>query len=328
MDDVPEPLWKYLVDKHYVSEAEECPDKKQEILLKPARDLLRLHKEMDGSLDRQQVRKEEASAASSYVPTSRTGDPVHERARAAAPYLLKRLEASSAVEGLRGRLNAPLSREVARKLVRAPESARGSVSSRRYARLFWDGLETFGVDVEEGSMLWELCDTADRLPSGPWRPERLAWWLLTGDEPEVQPLQADIRFGAWPTVTLTVPAWATVETVGEFHRETKHYAWASVAGLADFRGEAESRAGSGDGFAPTTSPRRLAVFKFVAERGEFRDGHFEHGLSWRSLMELWNRRLPKKHAWCYTNVRNFSRDFRSAKEALFGSAESKGPDTT
>ena len=96
---------------------------------------------------------------------------------------------------------------------------------------------------------------------------------------------------------LTVPAWATVETVGEFHKETKHYAWASVAGLADFQGEAESRAGSGDGFAPTTSPRRLAVFKFVAERRAFKDGHFEHGrLSWRSLIELWTRRLRKKHA--------------------------------
>lgn len=56
----------------------------------------------------------------------------------------------------------------------------------RHARLFWDGLEVFGVDVEEGSLLWKLYDMVDQLPPGPWRPERVAWWLLTGDPPEEQ----------------------------------------------------------------------------------------------------------------------------------------------
>ena len=56
----------------------------------------------------------------------------------------------------------------------------------------------------------------------------------------------------------------------------------------------------------------------MAERGEFRDGTFERGLGWRPLMELWNQQLPEDHDWRYTKVRTFSRDFRAAKEALFG----------
>ena len=143
----------------------------------------------------------------------------------------------------------------------------------------------------------------------------------------MQPLQAEIRLGAWPTVTLKVPAWATAEAVREFHKETKDHAWASAATLPEFQEEAKRHAGVGDGFAPTPSARRLAVFRFVVDQGEFRDGNFQRDHSWRYLMKLWNRRLSENQEWQYKDATNFSRDFKAAKKALFGSAESKGLDT-
>lgn len=315
--DVPDALWRLLKSDGNVEQTL-AGDISKDDLLDRAREFLRAFRDMGGSLDREQPR-EEPPDTSSYVPLPLPGDPVYERAYAAAPYLLKRLETLPAVKSFRRRLNAPLSREDAQELIRSPESARGSGPPRR-ARLFWDGKEAFGVDVEEGSLLWKLYDTVERLPPGPWQHERVAWWLLTGDAPEVQPLQAEIRLGAWPTVTLTVPAWATAGAVGEFHKETKDNAWAQAATSPEFQEEARRHAGIGDGFAPTPSPRRLAVFRFVAERGEFRNGTFEHSSGWRPLMELWNRRLPEGHEWRYTDVRNFSRDFRAAKRTLFGAA--------
>lgn len=124
--------------------------------------------------------------------------------------------------------------------------------------------------------------------------------------------------GGLPTVTLTVPACATSEAVGAFHKETKDHTWGSATALPEFQEEAKRHAGVRGGFARTPSPRRMAVFQFVAERGEFRDDNFERGNGWRPLMELWNQRLPENHDWHYTDVRNFSRDFRAAKKALFG----------
>jgi hypothetical protein len=36
-------------------------------------------------------------------------------------------------------------------------------------------------------------------------------------------------------------------------------------------------------------------------------------------MELWNQPLSENHDWRYTDVRNFSRDFRASEESVFGS---------
>jgi hypothetical protein len=74
--------------------------------------------------------------------------------------------------------------------------------------------------------------------------------------------------------------------------------------------------------AETPSERRLCLCRFVVEHC---DGHYdeEHDItglrptsSWRPLMEQWNQRYPQEHPWHYTDVRNFSRDFRDTFEAL------------
>jgi hypothetical protein len=43
----------------------------------------------------------------------------------------------------------------------------------------------------------------------------------------VELLQAHVRFGDWPTVTLTVPAWAPAGTVSKLYKETRDYVWSS-----------------------------------------------------------------------------------------------------
>src|SRR3712207_5917696 len=145
--EVPEPVWVLLKEGNYVSEALESPKQKEKILVRPARRYLQFYRKIGGAASGPERARKETEDTSSYVPRLRPGDPVYERAYAAAPYLLKRLATLSVVESFRRRISAPLSREKARNLLRAPQSARGSESSR-HARLYWDGLEAFSVDVE------------------------------------------------------------------------------------------------------------------------------------------------------------------------------------
>jgi hypothetical protein len=84
--------------------------------------------------------------------------------------------------------------------------------------------------------------------------------------------------------------------------------------------------------APTTSRRRLALFRFVVERsqaikrwesskrGEPKDVHVQ-GLerpTWRSLQTQWNEQYSLGHEWHYQDHRNLRRDFAEASKALLG----------
>jgi hypothetical protein len=75
----------------------------------------------------------------------------------------------------------------------------------------------------------------------------------------------------------------------------------------------------------TPSERRVELVRFVTG---FCDGYYDEeghitGLlrgpnwpAWRHIMEQWNQHRPPGHDWHYTDVRNFSRDFRETFEAL------------
>lgn len=120
------------------------------------------------------------------------------------------------------------------------------------------------------------------------------------------PIWAQVRDQVWPTLTLVVPMSAPAAAVEQHYNE--------------FRRRPDLR----DWHSPavTPSPRRLGVFRFVAEHCEFEGvrfvpGAFKPQSSWRELMDLWNQRLTKDHKWRYEDVRNFRRDFSEAKKALF-----------
>ena len=78
-------------------------------------------------------------------------------------------------------------------------------------------------------------------------------------------------------------------------------------------------------YTETPSERRVELVNFVAGfcEGYYNEERGRSGLrrgpnwpGWRHIMEQWNQRYPQQHDWHYTNVRNFSRDFRETFEAL------------
>ena len=78
-------------------------------------------------------------------------------------------------------------------------------------------------------------------------------------------------------------------------------------------------------YTETPSERRVELVNFVAN---FCEGYYneERGVSglrrgpdwpgWRHILEQWNKRYPQEHDWHYTDVRNFSLDFRDTFKTL------------
>ena len=144
--------------------------------------------------------------------------------------------------------------------------------------------------------------------------EAAGWFVLTGQPPWVPPLTAT---GSGPdlvknhgTITIKAAYWVPEEAVSQLYSSLK----------------AKMKP------APTTSPRRLALVRFVIERssgmnrwesskpGGPKDVHVQ-GLGtppWRSLLAEWNEEYPQKHEWHYHDVRNFRRDFAEASKSLIG----------
>ena len=125
------------------------------------------------------------------------------------------------------------------------------------------------------------------------------------------------------TITITAAYWVPKAAVSEFYAKVKAEVKARMMNLA-----------------PTPSPRRLAVFRFVAERSQgvhqrrflkvegqrlVHDQGFpvhEEDLrttqSWPSLQAQWNEEHPKGHEWHYSDNRNLRRDYKAALKALVG----------
>jgi len=168
---------------------------------------------------------------------------------------------------------------------------------------------------------------ADLCSRYPWELKDAAWFVLTGKAPQVPPLTAHInRFfspGNQGTITITAAYWVPKAAVSEFYAEVKAEVKARIRDIA-----------------PTPSPRRLALFRFVVERSQGIDQwealkpegprsvndqgiplHVQ-GLdvsqSWRSLQAQWNEEYPEGHEWHYSDHRNLRRDFREAFKALVG----------
>ena len=151
----------------------------------------------------------------------------------------------------------------------------------------------------------------------PWGSEDAAWFVLTGEAPWVPPLTAHINRLPSPrnqgTITITAAYWAPKAAVSEFYAEVKAEVKARIVDIA-----------------PTPSPRRLALFRFVVERsqgidqwgslkpGEPKSVHVQglHIPQWRSLQAQWNEEHPEGHEWHYSDHRNLRRDFNEAFEAL------------
>ena len=157
----------------------------------------------------------------------------------------------------------------------------------------------------------------------PWNEEQAAWFLLTGEVPEIVPVSGHInrRWGkahTYGTITLEVQPWISPDIV----RDTYIHAQRKALGRNNRR--------LGD--------RSLALFWFVVGQAESVHEYNlqERGLvqqrvkgealgpatdlrgipSWRVMMARWNEQYSEKRAWLYKEVRNFERDFRNTETQI------------
>lgn len=170
------------------------------------------------------------------------------------------------------------------------------------ALAIWDGEEERLVSAWRTSILWNLHNVATKLVRHfPWESSYAAWFVLTDEPPWVPPLSArasgpdtHLNHGS---ITITAAHWVPKEAVGKFYAEVK------------------SRMNP----SSSPSPRRLALFRFVAENSSGISSIHTVGLqppSWRTLQRMWNEEHPPGNDWHYADVRNLRRDFRAAFESL------------
>jgi hypothetical protein len=171
------------------------------------------------------------------------------------------------------------------------------------------------VTVSEHSVLNELRKVSRRvLRWRPWNEEETNWFVLTGEPPAIPAVEGRYRASrsdliTFGTITMTIQPWVSAKTVRDFYQRL------------------QSRLKEKKPRAP--SERNLAVFRFVVDQqrvelpkaaaGDSSERMKPPKLacpSWRTLLERWNRVYPEGHRWHYKDVRNFSKDFRRAEQAV------------
>lgn len=174
-----------------------------------------------------------------------------------------------------------------------------------------EGERSFAIEVFTGSVLDELRKTSLQLAGETWHPWRVgqaAYFILTGNAPAPR-----VLFGAidthWDgpvahgTITLEVTPWVRPEVVVDAYRRLQGI-------VLDHK-------------PVTPSLRNLRVFRFVQEQQRrsltdylMAQEQGDEALkkpSWRDMMGEWNEANLQD---TYTNVRNFSRDYRRAIELV------------
>lgn len=141
----------------------------------------------------------------------------------------------------------------------------------------------------------------------PWEQEEAVQFVLTGEPVQVPPIYEDLSDSdeSYPSyIKLTVAPWVPAETVGEVYKAR--------------RKELTS--------VQTTSPKRLAIFRFVMTHPKVKvvdEGRSIEGPSWRSLMKAWNESLLPDSQWRAEDERNFRRDFKEAFNRLVPSSDQR-----
>src|SRR5215211_9217253 len=166
---------------------------------------------------------------------------------------------------------------------------------------FWGngGWSTARTEVYEGSVLGNLSEIAGNLKERlPWSLAEAEWFILTGEQVQIAPLyHSEPDESDLGAVTLTVAPWVPAETVDGLYKAVREML----------------------NPASMPSPRRLALFRFVAAHPEVKvsaDEQTPEVPSWRRLMGSWNEGYPAGNEWHYKDARNFRRDSLKAFEQL------------
>ena len=179
------------------------------------------------------------------------------------------------------------------------------------------------IQVAQSSVLDELRRVAHTLTralitSCPWQDTQATWFVLTGEPPAVPAMRGRARAGRrsapdFGTITLDRQSWVSADAVRKFYKRLQRRLLASKPG--------------------STSERNLAVFRFVVSQLEVQapdDSRRKPLLlskrkatlaqpPWRTLLDRWNRKYPEEHEWHCKDVRNFSKAFRRAEQAVLPS---------
>jgi hypothetical protein len=126
----------------------------------------------------------------------------------------------------------------------------------------------------------------------PWAPDRTGWFLLTGERPEVMPLQFSYHRSR-QVFTLNFAPWVSEKTVRKAYRKGQ-----KVVQGGDNRRMKE---------------RTLAVVRFVAEHT---DDEGRRLLSWSQLTDLWNEQHPGE--WSFKDRFGLRKAYLRAEEELAG----------
>jgi hypothetical protein len=163
-----------------------------------------------------------------------------------------------------------------------------------------------GMAARKDSILGELVALSSELAEAYlWTNYQAALFILTGTPPPALcvPTWREAPKGSDPRhvqerLVLSVHPWVSAKSVMKLYREYQK----AVLGR--------------DNRAPRE--HRLRLFDFVSERRHA-------GQAWRSILEGWNKTLPK-HAYPVKAIRNFQRDFNQVYALLMGKeAERRSP---
>ena len=253
---------------------------------------------------------------------------VKTRVNAFSEYLARIAAVDHHVMRLRKRIcggpTKTLSAEGARRILEAQsipnnEDATGPVKS-----LWWPDGSAYGrhFRVLEDSVLGELQRAAAHVEKRyPWTDDQAVYFILCGGVPQAATIRgtkswhqdkgvAAHRYNR-TTITLEVESWVSSDLVRKAYYQLQR----------ELRHGPESRRRAS---YKQSSPRNVAVFRFVVDQGEIQIVNAEEYLawiklpSWRRMLELWNEQLPEPHSWRYKNVRNFQRDCMRGQEAVIG----------
>lgn len=274
VEELPEPIWTKLRDRRYAKEGldeQELRDLEDE-----ARDFLDVFRAASGRptptrRDRRSLGDD--GEAEQYIEVE-LGEYERQRKRAATKVLARYVGLNEDAHGnkviadfrrrwLNGRL---LNRKQAHKFLRQPSEALDALSSlaSRWAKFYG------------------------------WEEEDMAWTILTGEVPQLEPLDVRVLYhGLRPfRIVMTAEHWLPAEAVERNFRETQR------------------RLLGGDKRRPST--RSLRVLEFVEDQIS------SEGVrpSWRELLRRWNAQFPKE-AYKGTGAEaNFHRVYHRALEKV------------
>jgi hypothetical protein len=217
-----------------------------------------------------------------------------------------------------GGLTRTISPEKARKFLEAHSIPGNEKAEGPVEWLWWPDGSSHGIRfrVLEGSVLGELQGASAYLKKRyPWTADQASYFILCGGVPQAPTIRGGYTSNSMSgvaahkynrtTIKLEVESWVSSELVRKAYRQLQR----------ELHGERNNR---------RPSSRNVEVFRFVLDQSEIEIVNTEESLArlelppWRKSMGSWNKQFSEGDPRCYSEVRNFHRDFDRGQQAVIG----------